>query len=52
MSGPNAWRRLLAAAADGSLRIVVARTYPLADAAEALQFVRDGHAGGKVVLVP
>ena len=48
----NAWRRLLPAAADGSLKIVVARTYPLAEAAEALQFVRDGHAGGKVVLVP
>jgi NADPH:quinone reductase-like Zn-dependent oxidoreductase len=48
----NAWRRLLPAAADGSLKIVVARTYPLAEAAEALQFVLDGHAGGKVVLVP
>ena len=48
----NAWRRLLPAAADGSLKIVVARTYPLAEAAEALRFVRDGHAGGKVVLLP
>jgi NADPH:quinone reductase-like Zn-dependent oxidoreductase len=48
----NAWRRLLPAAADGSLKIVVARTYSLAEAAGALQFVRDGHAGGKVVLVP
>jgi NADPH:quinone reductase-like Zn-dependent oxidoreductase len=48
----NAWRRLLPAAADGSLKIVVARTYPLAEAADALQFVLDGHAGGKVVLVP
>ena len=48
----EAWRRLLAGAADGSVRVVVARTYPLTDAAEALQFVRDGHAGGKVVLVP
>jgi NADPH:quinone reductase len=48
----EAWRRLLAGAADGSVKVVVARTYPLADAAEALQFVRDGHAGGKVVLVP
>ena len=48
----EAWRRLLAGAADGSVKIVVARTYPLAEAAEALQFVRDGHAGGKVVLVP
>jgi NADPH:quinone reductase-like Zn-dependent oxidoreductase len=48
----EAWRRLLAGAADGSVKVVVARTYPLANAAEALQFVRDGHAGGKVVLVP
>ncbi len=48
----ESWRRLLAGAADGSLKIVVARTYPLAEAADALQFVLDGHAGGKVVLVP
>jgi len=48
----EAWRRLLPAAADGSLNLVVARTYPLAEAAEALRFVRDGHAGGKVVLLP
>ena len=48
----EAWRRLLPAAADGSLKLVVARTYPLAEAAEALRFVRDGHAGGKVVLLP
>lgn len=48
----NAWRRLLPAAADGALKVAVARTYPLAEAAEALRFVRDGHAGGKVVLLP
>ncbi len=48
----ESWRRLLAGAADGSLKIVVARTYPLAEAADALQFVLDAHAGGKVVLVP
>jgi NADPH:quinone reductase len=48
----NAWRTLLPAEADGTLKIVVARTYPLAEAAEALQFVREGHAGGKVVLLP
>jgi NADPH:quinone reductase-like Zn-dependent oxidoreductase len=48
----NAWRRLLPAAADGSLKLVVARTYPLDQAADALRFVRDGHAGGKVVLLP
>jgi NADPH:quinone reductase-like Zn-dependent oxidoreductase len=48
----EAWRTLLPAAADGTLTIDVARTYPLVDAAEALRFVRDGHADGKVVLVP
>ena len=48
----DAWRRLLPAAADGSLKVVVARTYPLGEAAEAVRFVRDGHAGGKVVLLP
>ena len=52
MSGRTPGGRLLPAAADGSLKIVVARTYPLAEAAEALRFVRDGHAGGKVVLLP
>jgi NADPH:quinone reductase-like Zn-dependent oxidoreductase len=48
----EAWRTLLPAAADGSLKIAIARTYPLADAAAALRFVRDGHAAGKVVLLP
>jgi NADPH:quinone reductase-like Zn-dependent oxidoreductase len=48
----EAWRTLLPAAADGTLKVDVARTYPLTDAAEALQLVRDGHADGKVVLLP
>lgn len=39
-------------AGEGKLDVVVARTYPLADAAEAVAFVADGHAGGKVVLLP
>jgi NADPH2:quinone reductase len=36
----------------GLLRVVVARTFPLADAAAAHELVMEGHAGGKVVLVP
>jgi NADPH:quinone reductase-like Zn-dependent oxidoreductase len=48
----NAWRTLLPAAADGSLKISIVRTYPLAEAAEAVRFVRDGHSAGKVVLLP
>ncbi|HEY2206135.1 MAG TPA: NADP-dependent oxidoreductase [Pseudonocardia sp.] len=48
----GAWRVLLPAAAEGRLRIVVARTYALSAAAEAIRFVQDGHAAGKVVLLP
>ncbi|RZT86739.1 NADPH:quinone reductase-like Zn-dependent oxidoreductase [Pseudonocardia sediminis] len=39
-------------AAEGTLTVVVARTYPLAEAADAVRFVQEGHAGGKVVLLP
>ncbi len=39
-------------AAQGKLDVVVARTFPLDQATEAHQLVADGHAGGKVVLVP
>jgi NADPH2:quinone reductase len=46
-------RLVLTAMADrGLLRVVVARTFPLAEAAEAHALVSEGHAGGKVVLVP
>jgi len=46
-------RPLLAAALGaGELRVLVARTFPLAEAAAALSFVAEGHAGGKVVLLP
>jgi len=43
---------LTAMAERGLLRVVVARTFPLAKAAEAHSLVMAGHAGGKVVLVP
>jgi NADPH:quinone reductase-like Zn-dependent oxidoreductase len=39
-------------AGRGELRVVVARTFPLADVAEAHRLVGGGHAGGKVVLLP
>jgi NADPH2:quinone reductase len=48
----DAWKTLLPAVTDGSLKIVITKAFPLAQAAEALQFVKDGHAAGKVVLLP
>jgi NADPH:quinone reductase len=39
-------------AGKGELDVVVAATFPLTEAAAAHRFVKDGHAGGKVVLVP
>ena len=38
--------------AEGSLRIVVDRRYPLDEVGEALRYVDDGHARGKVVVIP
>ncbi|MCW2717446.1 MAG: NADP-dependent oxidoreductase [Pseudonocardia sp.] len=39
-------------AGEGKVEVVVARTYPLAETADAMAFVAEGHAGGKVVLLP
>ncbi|MDV7136396.1 quinone oxidoreductase family protein [Williamsia muralis] len=39
-------------AGDGSLRVEIDRTYPLDHAADAHRYVQDGHAAGKVVLLP
>jgi len=39
-------------AGRGEIDVVVARTFPLTEAAEAHRLVAGGHAGGKVVLVP
>jgi NADPH:quinone reductase len=43
---------LVAALGRGELTVPVARTFSLDHAREALEFVRDGHAGGKVILLP
>jgi NADPH:quinone reductase len=48
----NAWKTLFPALLDGSLSLVISKAFPLERAAEALEFVRSGHAGGKVVLLP
>lgn len=42
---------LLALAGSGRLQVPVARTYPLAEAIEALTFLKDGHPGGKIALL-
>jgi NADPH:quinone reductase-like Zn-dependent oxidoreductase len=39
-------------AGDGSLRVLVGSTYPLADAAEAHRQILTGHTTGKLVLLP
>lgn len=36
--------------ADGTIRVEIARSFPLAEAREAYRFARDGHPRGKVVL--
>jgi NADPH:quinone reductase-like Zn-dependent oxidoreductase len=48
----GAWRQLVGLARQGELEVVVARTFSLAEAAEAHRFLAEGHSGGKVVLVP
>jgi NADPH:quinone reductase-like Zn-dependent oxidoreductase len=44
--------RLVELAAQGSLEVPVARTYPLDQAGEALAFLKGGHPGGKLALLP
>jgi NADPH:quinone reductase-like Zn-dependent oxidoreductase len=39
-------------AADGSLRVIVSETYPLAQVADAHRFLMTGHATGKIALIP
>ena len=48
----QAWFELTSLAADGKLEVIVARTFALAEAAAANEFVMAGHAGGKAVLLP
>jgi NADPH:quinone reductase-like Zn-dependent oxidoreductase len=44
--------RLIDLAARGELVVPVARTFPLAEAPEALTLLRSGHPGGKLALLP
>lgn len=48
----NAWRELLPLLSAGKLDLAIAKTFPLAEVAAAHTFVMEGHAGGKVILLP
>lgn len=48
----SARTELVDLAAEGKLDLIIAETFPLADAAAAHELVAAGHAGGKVVLIP
>jgi NADPH2:quinone reductase len=43
---------LLELAGNGRLQVPISRTYPLAEAPDALRFLADGHPGGKIALLP
>jgi len=45
-------RHVVDLAADGRLEVPVARTFPLADALDAVELLSTGHPGGKLALVP
>lgn len=51
-SGPQALRDILALIEAGQLRVPISRTYPLDEAAAALEVSESGHLGGKLVLLP
>jgi len=44
--------RLIGLAAEGRLVVPMARTFPLADARQALELLQSGHPGGKLALIP
>ncbi len=48
----RAIRDILALIEDGRLRLPIWRTYPLTEAAAALDASQTGHLGGKIVLLP
>ncbi|WP_328759609.1 MULTISPECIES: NADP-dependent oxidoreductase [Streptomyces] len=51
-NGAQALRDILNLMEQGRLRVPIWRTFPLAEAADALQVSQAGHLGGKIVLLP
>lgn len=49
---PNDVDELKRLVADGKVKPIIDRRFPLAEVAEALRYVDDGHARGKVMVVP
>ncbi|MFI1036010.1 NADP-dependent oxidoreductase [Streptomyces sp. NPDC020951] len=50
--GVRALHEILALIEEGRLHVPIQRTYPLTEAAAALDLSRTGHVGGKIVLLP
>ena len=48
----RARQRIIQLAADGELVVPMARTYPLAEARDALKYLSGRHPGGKLALIP
>lgn len=48
----GARQHLIDLAGSGKLKVVVAKTLPLTEAAEAHRLLAAGHAGGKIILIP
>lgn len=46
----DAWRAIVSLLKSGAIKPIVAKTFPLADAAEALRYLVEGHPFGRVVL--
>jgi NADPH:quinone reductase-like Zn-dependent oxidoreductase len=51
-NGVRALHEILSLIEQGRLRVPIWRTYPLSEAAAALDVSRTGHVGGKIVLLP
>ena len=48
----RALRGIVALIEEGRLQVPISRTYPLSDAAAALELSNTGHVRGKIVLLP
>jgi len=47
----NAWSSIVSLFQSGAIKPIMAKTFPLPEAAEALRYPVDGHPSGRVVLM-